>query len=134
MASGPSPDRLFVYGSLRPDSGAPAAAELQRRATRLGSGLLPARLYRLSWYPGVQLDSSLREWVTGDIFRISHPATWAWLDEYEGYLPEQPAQSLFRRVSTAVRTDAGWRTVQVYVFPGSVSPDQRVASGDWLRP
>lgn len=119
---------LAVYGTLRqPDVRRRLGVEdrLQPR----GPCLLPGRLYDLGAYPALVPDPSGT--VAGELLATVDHAVLAVLDHYEGYVPDAPAASLFRRQLLTLRqpTVTAW----VYVYPHPVPAAALVASGDWLH-
>ncbi len=99
------PDLLFVYGTLHPERAPTAIADVVRRFTHVGSGMVRGWVHHFAAYPALRLDPAGDE-VPGDVFRVPADA-WAALDAYEGYLPERPGMSLFARVRTCVTMSDG---------------------------
>ena len=122
-----SSEHLWVYGSLRRGCSNRHARLLDRSARYRGPARVQARLYRVSWYPGVRLGGDSEDWVLGDLFRLLDPKTLPMLDEYEGSYE-------YQRVRTVALPDSGepvkcW----VYEYIGGVSEARRIVSGDWLK-
>jgi hypothetical protein len=46
-----------------------------------------------------------------EIYRVSDPAVFDWLDAYEGYTPDRPARSLFLRQLTPLHRPRLWAWV-----------------------
>lgn len=121
--------RLFVYGTLKRASRHPMAAFLAQHGQFLGEARIPARLYDLGRYPGMQAPSGPDDWVYGDLYDLeADPEALAELDAYEA--AESPQPSFFDRALEKV-IDAAGHSVEawVYWFRGDVRPEQRVASG-----
>lgn len=98
---------LYTYGTLRPGLTEPVK--------------IKGTMYAVSWFPGVKLggtDEFLAE-------RVEIKGDWSGVDRYEGYNPEDEANSLYLRVPYA----DGF----IYEFNRDVDPETRVASGDWLE-
>jgi gamma-glutamylcyclotransferase (GGCT)/AIG2-like uncharacterized protein YtfP len=111
------PSALFIYGTLHPDRAPSEIAEAARRLKPIGRGTIRARLYNLGEYPGVILDETAPDTVTGEVFLVPDAATLARLDWYEDFRPDDPANSLFLRTKTAVTFNDGSReTCWVYVY------------------
>jgi gamma-glutamylcyclotransferase (GGCT)/AIG2-like uncharacterized protein YtfP len=110
-------DRLFVYGTLRPDHAPSEIADAVRGLKPIGSGKIHGKLYHLGAYPGVILDDRATETVEGEVFALPDAETLARLDEYEEYHPQEPEKSLFKRLKTTVTLQNGSReTCWVYVY------------------
>lgn len=118
------PEYLFVYGTLRPDSGTPQAARLAREAARLGRARTMGRLLQVQDYPGLVPGPSR---TIGDAYRLDTPApTLRWLDRYEG--------REFRREVRAVRLAAGDELdAWVYRYTGPVAGLPPVPGNDFLQ-
>ena len=129
------PDLLFVYGSLLARIAHPQGERLRRESTLVGPATLQARLYRVSWYPGVALSGDPRDLVHGEIYRLGQP-TLAWLDEYEGVTAGAssvaPAEEYARR-RCQVRDGAGAaHDAWVYLYQRDTVGLAHVASGRWV--
>ena len=127
--------QLFVYGTLRRDSGHPGHGIMADGAVFLGRGVVRGNLYRLGWHPGAVLLSDQQErWIQGELYRL-HDAEQLLrvLDDYEGCGPNDPEPHRFARVAVEVRLDGGDRaTAWIYVFRASTDGAALIESGDWL--
>jgi gamma-glutamylcyclotransferase (GGCT)/AIG2-like uncharacterized protein YtfP len=110
-------DRLFVYGTLRPGHAPSEIAHVVDQLTLIGEGTVHARLLDLGAYPGIILDEAAPD-VPGVILSLPpDPAILAQLDAYEGFYPNAPEISLFRRVLTTVTlTNKSTLICWVYVY------------------
>jgi gamma-glutamylcyclotransferase (GGCT)/AIG2-like uncharacterized protein YtfP len=126
--------RLFVYGTLRRDSGHPMAQFLSRQGRFLGPARVAGRLYDLGRYPGLVGAAAPDDWVFGDLYELTEGAqTLAALDRYEDYDPADPSSSLFERCLVKARLAAGEvLTAWAYQFRRPVSEEKRIHSGDYL--
>lgn len=126
---------LFVYGTLRRDSGHAMSRWLQGRAEwRGGACCEAARLYRVSWYPAlVPAESGSASRVQGDLFRLhDDAATWPVLDEFEGVTGA--ADDEYERRRGEVLLDDGRRVCAwIYWYRRPVAGLQEITGGDWLR-
>jgi gamma-glutamylcyclotransferase (GGCT)/AIG2-like uncharacterized protein YtfP len=123
------PDRLFVYGTLRPGHAPGEIADAVRTLEPVGPGTICGRLYNLGAYPGVVLDDDAGEEVRGEVFLVPHPETLVRLDAYEDDRPHDPENSLFRRVTTTVTLGNGARVLcWVYVYNQGLQPSLPRAS------
>lgn len=122
-------DRLFVYGTLRPEASAfhlVADAVVRHEAAVLVDHALVGEGHRYPWC----LDSPGGE-VTGDVLWLREAEqTLVVLDQYEGVGEATPE---YRRVIAPVLTRDGPSSAWVYVGGPGVSPDAGpVRGGDWL--
>jgi gamma-glutamylcyclotransferase (GGCT)/AIG2-like uncharacterized protein YtfP len=109
---------LFVYGTLHPDRAPAEVRAITREFVLLGTGTVQGRLLDLGAFPGLVLDSLPGQTVSGHVF-LFPPAALTGLDAYEGFLPDQPAYSLFFRRTIAVTRESGFQeTHWVYVYGG----------------
>lgn len=126
---------LFVYGTLRPQSGHPMARRLAGESAVIGPGTIAAKLYRLGYYPGAVLSGKPGDIVHGDVVRLLRPGrSLAWLDEYEGCGNRTPEPQAYRRVIVPVRLRSGCRLdawAYEYLYP--VHPARRIPGGRFLR-
>lgn len=125
---------IFVYGSLLQAMAHPKGEQLRREAALIGAATVPGRLYKVSWYPAIRLDSA--GLVHGEVYRMRTPAeTLAWLDEYEGITPGPTgvaASDEYERAEvTATLRDGGPVSVWIYLYRRPVDEALRVSSGRW---
>jgi gamma-glutamylcyclotransferase (GGCT)/AIG2-like uncharacterized protein YtfP len=111
-------ERLFVYGTLRPDRAPKEIAGIVERLTPVSAGSIRARLYDFGDYPGIVLDESAGATVDGEIFALpADRKTLQQLDAYEEYSPQNSEGSLFKRIKTAVTLKNGTQQMcWVYVY------------------
>lgn len=130
---------LFVYGTLQQGFG------LHQRlagARFLGPALIPGRLVDLGTFPGLipapavvhDPTSTSYASVVGELYAVDD-ATLASLDLVEGFDPEAPATSLYRRERvTAIRLGDGAATpAWTYFYNHSVEGMTPIPHGDWRR-
>lgn len=121
-------ERLFVYGTLRRDSGHPMARVLAARAQHVGPGRVAGRLYDLGPYPGAVPSDVPGEWVFGDVYALTDPALWSELDAYEA--AESPRSGgLFARSLANAESGGDAGPVWVYWYLGATPESARVGSG-----
>lgn len=120
-------DHLFVYGTLRRDTGHPAAVLLERRAREVGWGLLRGRLYDLGPYPAVVRSQDPGHRVRGLVYRMEPGLAellLAELDRYEG--------ASFRREVVSVHLESGESiSAWVYLYARTPPPGRVIDSGDY---
>ncbi len=98
---------LFVYGTLRPDSGHPMGRVLAHNARSLGAAIVRARLSRVGPYRAIVPCAPARCWVEGEMFEVfGGRGVWRVLDGHEGCAEPHPD---YRRVRVAALLDAGPR-------------------------
>ena len=125
---------LFVYGTLRRGAedglGRSPRRMLEREAEWLGPARFTGRLFDLGAYPGAVPDPSGRDWVLGELLRLSRPgAALDRLDAYEG-CPAGARDGEYRRERLwSERLGALW--AWVYVYNRSVTGPRRVATRDY---
>jgi len=134
------PDHLFVYGTLRAESGHPMARRLRVGAKLLGRGSVPGSLYDFGEYPGAVFAPDAKYRVIGDVFMLGpNPRLLADLDKYEGIAPEDDgaasgpeAEGLFQRVVIEVKLDKG-ETVEAWTYALKEPPRARlIGAGDFI--
>ena len=127
--------RLFVYGTLRKDSGNGVSHLLEREARFVGRARVQGRLFHLGEYPGLVPSRDPGLWVHGDVYALENPPdTLARLDDYEGCGPNDPAPHEFERVEKDVVLESGTRdNVWVYVYRGSTTDKKEILSGDYFK-
>ncbi|MDQ2835669.1 MAG: gamma-glutamylcyclotransferase [Acidobacteriota bacterium] len=102
------PHKLFVYGTLHPDTAPEEVREEVRRFQLVGKGTVKGKLLDLGSYPGVLLKSRGTEEVPGHIFAIpQEPELLDRLDRYEEYSADFPDSSLFLRKLVKVKREDG---------------------------
>ncbi len=122
---------VFVYGTLLSQGSNPA--ELMVNAEVVCPATAPGSIYDLGWYPGYKpsaVDAEEDDWangVLGELIRVDKEGLER-LDSYEGY------PGLYTRMEIPVTTE-DYETVPalVYVYSGSIHPDDIIPHGDWLR-
>ena len=98
-------DLLFVYGTLRSDSGHPMHDALARGAVLVGRGSVCGTLVDLGDYPGLVLEQAGT--THGEVWRVVDPTLWATLDAYDGIGPDAEVSESYERVRVDVRLDDG---------------------------
>jgi gamma-glutamylcyclotransferase (GGCT)/AIG2-like uncharacterized protein YtfP len=109
---------LFSYGTLQPGRAPAEIAPLVAKLRALGEGAVRGVLYDLGDYPGTLLDSSAEGTIAGSVLELPEDESiLAELDEYEGFDPGAPGQSLFVRVPHPVTLASGGTLVcWIYVY------------------
>ncbi len=130
-----NPHRLFVYGSLLATLRLPAHGLLHPDASFVATGWVTGRLYDTGAYPALVTAGGADERVNGELYALD-PARagtlLARLDRFEGHLPDDPQNSLFRRVRTEVMLEeSGKALAWVYRYTRSVEELPVISSGDY---
>jgi len=98
----------------------------------LGAARVRGRLLDLGPYPGALLDDTARGEIAGDLLQIDSARVLAALDRYEGFDPDAPGESLYRRTrATARRADGSACPCEIYVYGRDPGGAPAVADGDW---
>lgn len=130
------PVLLFVYGTLRRNSGHLMAERLAGDATFVGEATIAGRLYHTGTFPATVAPSTPDDRVVGDVWAIpdaTAESVLAMLDQYEGYAPDARFGSLFVRVRMPIYFgDGSEQEAWVYQYNQGVSESERIVSGDWL--
>lgn len=124
---GLEPRHVAVYGTLRLERvrrGLGVAAMVDPR----GRCLLPGRLHDLGAYPGLMLDRDGE--VVAELLAVVDDAALGVLDGYEGYRPDDPDGSLFRRV--ALQCLDAPLVAWCYLYNRAPAGAPVIGSGDWL--
>jgi gamma-glutamylcyclotransferase (GGCT)/AIG2-like uncharacterized protein YtfP len=121
---------LFAYGTLLPGRAPGEIAEAVERLRPLEQGFVRGTLYDLGEYPGAILDSASERTIAGTVLQLPEDAdVLRQLDNYEGFDPGAPEESLFLRVLHGVTVASG-RTLPcwVYVYNRTPEPHRIVAN------
>lgn len=126
-------DLVFFYGTLMSGFKRPGRANLDRVLKPIGRGRISADLFDLGIYPAAIPAAEGQVW--GEVHQMLEPASaLSTLDEIEGYTPDTPDSSLYRRVEIPVTFEDG-RSAQawVYFYNAPLGRAERIASGDYLQ-
>src|SRR4051812_49218054 len=108
--------------------------DVVERMRPIAAATVAGRLYDLGPYPGLVIGSDREERVRGQLLDVpDDPELWLRVDAYEGFVPDDPARSLFRRVSCRAELADGSDAVEcwVYVYNGDLAGARQVADGVW---
>jgi gamma-glutamylcyclotransferase (GGCT)/AIG2-like uncharacterized protein YtfP len=134
------PNHLFVYGTLRAESGHPMAHRLRVGARHVGTGSTPGRLFDFGSWPGAFFAAEPKYRVIGCVFALGAGARLlADLDKYEGVTPangearEFPeAEGLFHRIAISVALNGGG-SVEAFAYALKEMPRARlIGTGDFI--
>lgn len=118
---------LFVYGTLRPESGHAMSLWLAQHGHYLGEARLKGTLYQVSYYPGLTPGEG---WVTGDVYACA-PDVWPMLDEFEGVSGAQPEYE--RRLTPVLLASGQWLSAWVYWYLHPTGGLASITGGDWRQ-
>ena len=124
-------DLVFFYGTLMSGFKRPGRERLDSKLTPIGRGSIHAALFDVGLYPAaIPATDAL---VQGELHRMSDDTVLHELDEIEGFRPEEPDASLYRRLETPVtlddgRTELAW----TYFYNAPLGSAPRIESGDYL--
>ena len=124
-------DLVFFYGTLMSGFKRPGRERLDSKLTPIGRGSIHAALFDVGLYPAAIPASDAL--VQGEVHRMSDDSVMHELDEIEGFRPEEPDASLYRRLETPVtlndgRTEIAW----AYFYNAPLGSAPRIESGDYL--
>lgn len=124
--------RIFVYGTLHPAHQPEHVRRWAPPMVSVGVATVNGRLYDLGSFPGLVLEDG-GGLVHGAVFSIADdPEVWRLFDRYEGFMPQRPAESLFRRERCLATFDQGLEIdCWTYVYNRSVHDAPLVPEGRW---
>ena len=124
---------LFTYGTLQPGHAPAEIAQAVNKLRPVGKGVVNGALYDLGDYPGAILDPASGRTISGTVFKLANDANiLRQLDEYEGFDPRAPQESLFlRQLHPVTLTDGKTKRLNcwVYVYNRKPDPTRLVHSG-----
>ncbi|MEO0897347.1 MAG: gamma-glutamylcyclotransferase family protein [Bacteroidota bacterium] len=125
---------LFVYGSLLKQVNNMMSSYLSLKSSLIGEGMMKGRLFMIDFYPGAIYEEEGNHWVKGDIYHMKEAQKiFKVLDEYEGYIPSKPEESLYQRQIVNVLNIETSIPCWVYLYNQDVEPLEWIPSGDYLR-
>ena len=126
-------EHLFVYGTLRAESGHPMARRLRVGAKHLGKGSAHGSLYDFGDHPGAVFARDSKYRVQGDVFRLGpNSRVLTDLDKYEGVTGDEDAGEAFHRIVIEVRLESG-ETVEAWTYALKEAPRARlIGGGDFI--
>lgn len=126
---------IFVYGTLRKAFGLPMHQYLVSNGTFIGKASFQGILYEVDNFPGVIASSDPQKQVLGEVYELhDFPAVITELDRYEGYDPDSPEQSFYKRTHKNVYLEDGeFISAWIYIFNRSTEDLEEIKSGDYLQ-
>jgi gamma-glutamylcyclotransferase (GGCT)/AIG2-like uncharacterized protein YtfP len=128
-------DRLFVYGTLMRGFENPMAQLLSRSADFIGKARCRGRIYRVQYYPGLQLSDDPADIVFGELYRLrACDALLRELDMYEACGEGFAEPTEYVRQMLSVTLDGGSSVdAWTYVYNWPVEGMPRIASGRFVE-
>ena len=125
---------LFVYGTLRTGLRPTEVAPLLGELTPVSPATALGKLYDLGEYPGAIL-AECSSVVIGELLEISDALTvLQTLDNYEGFDPRAPSQSLFVRTKCcAFLPNEQAVDAWIYVYNQPLTDARLIESGDYAE-
>lgn len=128
-----TPVFMFVYGSLRRESGHAMSRWLAARAVWQAAATVSGRLYRVSDYPALVVgECNDGACVEGDLYRLFlAETTLPGLDAYEG-IQGRDDDEYERRLLTVALDNGAALCAWAYCYRQPVQVSEWIESGDWL--
>lgn len=125
---------LFVYGTLRRACPTGAHKIYLAGAQFIDTAKVQGNLYRVSYYPGLVLNTAAGP-VMGEVYKLESAAQLLALDTYEECtFPALPAQE-YQRVMLPLITDKGIKiNAWIYAYQRRCEHLELIGSGDFLNP
>ena len=125
-------DHVFFYGTLMSPFHRPGRQRVDAKLIYKGRGTIKAALFDLGIYPAAVPDDTGVVW--GEVYQTSDTeSVLLVLDEIEGYRPDEPARSLYRRVLADVTLEGGAvQPAWAYFYNAPLGRAPRISSGDYL--
>jgi gamma-glutamylcyclotransferase (GGCT)/AIG2-like uncharacterized protein YtfP len=129
------PIYLFVYGTLRTGVGNPVRKEIMYDVELIGQSVIRGKMYDIGRYPGAVPGADKEPAsIIGEVLKMTHPKkVLRILDQYEGFDPEMPERSEYRRDLIAVQLPNGKEVMAwVYWYNLPVVGKRRIRNNDYL--
>ncbi len=109
---------LFVYGTLMHNEKNEYSQLLKQHTQFISTGFIYAKKIDLGPYPGIKIDPTKTHKTQGELYRITKNSNILLesLDDYEGFLINDPENSLFIRKEIAVTTSTTEYKAWVYEY------------------
>jgi gamma-glutamylcyclotransferase (GGCT)/AIG2-like uncharacterized protein YtfP len=121
---------LFVYGTLKDEFAPPEIAGTVKKMKFVGNGFAYGKLYDLGEYPGAVLGT--RDKIFGSIYEVPDDENiLRKLDEYEGFHPQTPKESLYLRKKIKVYINDKTLTSWIYEYNQDLTNKPLIKSGNY---
>ena len=126
-------DLVFFYGTLMAGFDRRRRAGIDDKLRYIGRGAIQGALFDVGLYPAAVPAPDGHVW--GEVYEASEaPRVLAALDEIEGYRPENPDRSLYRREQTDVLLpDGSFARAWAYFYNAPLGKAPNIRSGDYLE-
>ena len=122
---------LFVYGTLL-NADNEFAIYLKNNCSFYANGKFKGRLYDIGEYPGAIADDLYTGYIYGSIFMMKDAVSaLKYLDDYEGFGPEQEQPNLFVRELMEIDSDNGIISCWCYLYNLPVDGLKLIVSGNY---
>jgi len=129
-----SGDHLFVYGTLRRESGGGMHSILAHNGEFLGDAILQGKLYRVGFYPGFVPSNNPQDVVYGEVYKLrGADFVLSLLDDYEECGPRFREPAFIRRKQSVKLNGGEIMSACVYIFARPTQTLQIIKSGDFLQ-
>ena len=107
---------IFVYGTLRRNTGESRHHLLERYSDFIGDGYVHGKLYEAGGYPGLKMTECSKQKVYGEVYRLSNADyVFKVLDDYEGCSDKSPEPHEYRRIQVRVHLADG-RSLKAWAY------------------
>lgn len=126
-------DLVFFYGTLMAGFDRRRRAGIDDKLRYIGRGAIQGALFDVGLYPAAVPAPDGHVW--GEVYEASEaPRVLAALDEIEGYRPENPDRSLYRREQTdVILPDGSIARAWAYFYNAPLGKAPNIRSGDYLE-
>lgn len=123
---------LFVYGTLMDKFAPPEIASTVKKLKFVSDGFTYGKLYDLGEFPGAVLGT--KDKIFGSVYELPDDQNiLRKLDEYEGFCPQNPTESLYLRKKTKVFVNNKSLTSWVYEYNQDLSNKPLIKSGVYSK-
>ena len=127
-----APRYLFVYGTLLDAHSNEFGKLLDSRSRAIRPARLRARLYDVGSYPAAILSSNAEDVVHGLVYHLpDDPELLEIIDAYEGWYPENPQQSEYRRQEVTVEIASTEARAWAYLYNRPSEGLKHIPSGSY---
>ncbi|MCP4124040.1 MAG: gamma-glutamylcyclotransferase [Bacteroidetes bacterium] len=130
-------EHLFTYGTLRDGNVNHKAHFLKQHAVLIGRAYIHASLYKVTWYPAINLEENDEKKVFGEVYHLPVAARefiLHELDGYEGIYTSNEESEEYERVPVKAHLEDGsFINCWVYNYKIQLNDSKRIESGDYLN-
>jgi gamma-glutamylcyclotransferase (GGCT)/AIG2-like uncharacterized protein YtfP len=128
-------DYLFVYGTLRQESGKKISRVLACYADFIATATYQGKLYQINDYPGAVPSANANDVVHGEVYKLScSDIILAQLDDYEECSHSFPEPTEYNRCQQTIKLETSEMiSAWMYLFNRPIAGLQRIQSGDFYK-